>query len=107
MKKSNAKNRKRPAAVAGEARGSASFAGLHPWWKIANTRRSELIGRKHNPLAKPLTEIETLELKQLQELAGMVRNWLTPTIPERLMPNAKLSDSAATTQDSNRGQKYE
>lgn len=67
--------------------GSASFAGLHPWWKIANTRRSELIGRKHNPLAKPLTEIEKLELKQLQELAGMVRHWLTPPIPERLMPN--------------------
>lgn len=67
--------------------GSASFAGLHPWWRIANTRRSELIGRKHNPLAKPLTEIETLELKQLQELAGMVRHWLTPPIPEHLMTN--------------------
>lgn len=53
--------------------GSASFAGLHPWWKIANERRSELIGRKHNPLARPLTEIETLELKQLQELARAAR----------------------------------
>lgn len=54
------------------------------WWKIANTRRSELIGRKHNPLTK-LTEDEVVELRQLQELADRVRHSMTPPIPERLM----------------------
>ena len=75
--------------------GSASFAKRHPWWKAVNERRSELIGRKHSlAYIKPLTDGEKIELAQLQELAGLVRHWNTPPIPERLMPNAEPCEPA-------------
>jgi len=52
-------------------------------WDELNARRCDLIQKKH--LGGGLNHEEELEFKSLQELAGKIRDALTPPLPQALL----------------------